>query len=572
MEKNNISSNTAKGLAVISFLVSFMMITILVSDFIKTRNYDPLANPVMTMLLKELEKNPDNEELKIQIRELDYISRNLFFTTKAQIKKGGSLLFAFLVIFLVSTKAAIFLSNKQAPPKDKAASDEQAADKNRTEKLLLFSSLILLVTALFFYSAQNGAISTSLDQQPLAQADPAAAKEVKEGQYLSHDEITASWLNLRGPYGNGVAYNATPPIEWNGETGQGIIWKSEIDLLGQSSPVVHKDQIFITGASKTEQAVYSFDYSTGRLLWRVNVHDHITTPGEKIKEKKLIDTGYAASTMASDGERVFAIFTTGEIICLSYTGEHVWSRAVNLSDNTYGHSSSLMVYEDMLYVQLDKKSDSKLLILKCENGEEVNSVARKDMISWSSPVLYIQPEKEPQIIINANPYTISYSPAGTENWRRECVFGDVASSVCYFENRIYATNIRACLFSLDAMDGKIIWESCDPLCPDASSPVATKDFVFMATAPGVVSCISTADGSLLWEEEMEEMFYSSPILADNKIFVTDRKGTTRIFEAKGEYNSISEPQLFEDIVATPAFIKDKIVMRGRKHLFLIGKK
>ena len=100
----------------------------------------------------------------------------------------------------------------------------------------------------------------------------------------------------------------------------------------------------------------------------------------------------------------------------------------------------------------------------------------------------------------------------------------------------------------------------------------TEKFLFMATAPGVVSCISTTDGSILWEEEFNNIFYSSPILADNKIFVTDMKGDTQIFEALGKYAPVSEPRLFEEVVATPAFIQDKIVMRGKKHLFLIGKK
>ncbi len=96
MDKNNVSYKTSKGLAVISFFINFIIITILVSDYIKTRSYHPLTNPAITALLKELDKNPDNEKLKTQIRELDYISRNLFFTDKAQIKKGGVLLSVFL--------------------------------------------------------------------------------------------------------------------------------------------------------------------------------------------------------------------------------------------------------------------------------------------------------------------------------------------------------------------------------------------------------------------------------------------------------------------------------------------
>jgi len=233
----------------------------------------------------------------------------------------------------------------------------------------------------------------------------------------------------------------------------------------------------------------------------------------------------------------------------------------------------MMVFENKLYVQLDKKTNSKLLVLNTATGDTIKTIARNDMTSWASPVIFYQKGQEPQLIVNANPYTISYNlNSDTENWRTECLTGDVAPSIAYFKDRIFTTNTRDALFCLDASTGKIIWESYDPVLPDTASPVVTKDFLFMATAPGVVSCINTADGSILWEKEFHHLFYSSPILADNKIFVTSRKGKTHIFEAIGEYTPISEPQLFEEVVATPAFIKDKIVMRTKKHLYLIGEK
>jgi len=384
--------------------------------------------------------------------------------------------------------------------------------------------LILLSVAAFFYFAQQSIITDDQDKPIIAQKKEPVRKSGKE-QYLSHAEIIENWLTLRGTYSNGVAYNVTPPVQWNGKTGECIIWKVKIDLPGKSSPVVHKNQILITGAAKDKKVVSAYNFTTGKLLWTVNVNDHVK--GASIKADNIKDTGYAASTMAADGKRMFAIFTTGEIICFSYKGEYIWSKHVNVSDNMYGHASSLITFENKLYVQLDKTTDSKLLVLNSVDGAIIKTIARTDMISWASPVIYNQKEKAPQIIVNANPYTVSYNPVSdTENWRAECLTGDVASSICYYNDRIYATNIRSCLFSLNASDGKIIWESCDPVCPDTSSPVATVKFLFMATAPGVVSCINTADGSILWEEEFNNIFYSSPILADNKIFliITDFGG------------------------------------------------
>jgi len=46
---------------------------------------------------------------------------------------------------------------------------------------------------------------------------------------LAADE---NWPQFRGPDSSGVA-SGSPPIEWNGETGKNILWKTEIAGLGQ---------------------------------------------------------------------------------------------------------------------------------------------------------------------------------------------------------------------------------------------------------------------------------------------------------------------------------------------------
>ena len=50
-----------------------------------------------------------------------------------------------------------------------------------------------------------------------------------------------AWPQFRGPFGSGIADGQNPPIQWNVETGENVLWKTPIPGLGHSSPVVQDE-------------------------------------------------------------------------------------------------------------------------------------------------------------------------------------------------------------------------------------------------------------------------------------------------------------------------------------------
>ena len=60
------------------------------------------------------------------------------------------------------------------------------------------------------------------------------------------------------------------------------------------------------------------------------------------------------------------------------------------------------------------------------------------------------------------------------------------------------------------------------------------------------------------------------MIADGKLYALDREGVMHIFHHGKEKQLISEPQLGEKTVATPAFANGRIYLRGEKHLYCIG--
>ena len=84
-------------------------------------------------------------------------------------------------------------------------------------------------------------------------------------------------------------------------------------------------------------------------------------------------------------------------------------------------------------------------------------------------------------------------------------------------------------------------------------------------------CYDAKTGEQYWEHDVGTTLYSSPMLADGKLFMMDNDGIMRIYEFSKEMKLISENELGEIAGTTPAFSEGKIVIRGENNLYCIGK-
>ena len=106
--------------------------------------------------------------------------------------------------------------------------------------------------------------------------------------------------------------------------------------------------------------------NSGNLIWETDIPQASTG-----KIKPTEDTGFAAPTVSTDGRKVFAIFATGDISGLDMDGNKLWTKNLGTPDNHYGHSSSLLVWKDKLFVQFDTNKAGKVLALNTSSGETI---------------------------------------------------------------------------------------------------------------------------------------------------------------------------------------------------------
>jgi len=552
--------NMTKRIAVVAAVLGGILSVLMIANYIQTKSVDPLNSQAISQLMTRLQENPEDTVLIEQIRALDLLARKAYFTHQWQIRTGSYLLFAFVLVLLLALKYMSSLESR-LPDLSKGLEPEKTWESRLlSRKYILYGGLGLVLLAFVL-----GVLSqTEINKIGIVQLE----KSQGTSDYPSIQEIRNNWPGFRGPEGIGWSYHTDVPTEWDGSSGHNILWKIPIPHPGYNSPIIWEKRIFLSGADRRTQVVYCIDADSGEILWQTELND---IPGSPERRPQVTeDTGFAAPTMTTDGTRVFVLFATGDIVCLDFEGNRIWAKNLGVPENHYGHSSSLITYQDLLLVQYDQNTGGRLLALKTQSGDMVYDQPRDVEISWASPILVNTGNRE-ELILNSNPFVMSHDPrTGQELWRVRCMLGEIAPSPAYADGMTFVVNDYARLAAIKLGESaELAWEYIDDLS-EVSSPLATKDFLIMAASYGTVTCFESKTGERLWIEEFDEGFYSSPILAGDLVYLMDMSGVMYVFKADKEYHLISQNELGERAVSIPAFMHDRIYIRGTKNLFCIG--
>lgn len=391
--------------------------------------------------------------------------------------------------------------------------------------------------------------------------------ENQEGRRVASEaDRLENWPNLLGPAA-GVSSATGLLMNWNGETGEGIKWKTPIPLPGYSSPIYWEGKLYLTGADASTRVVYCIDSEDGEIIWERRVEGITGSPGSvQVGE----DTGYAASTMATDGVRVFASFANGDLAAFDLEGSPVWSKNLGKPENPYGHASSLVTYGDKLLIQYDQENLGYVAALDVGTGEERWKTERDFGASWSMPKVAKIGDRE-EVILAAEPTVASYDlNSGKELWRLDCLrYGEVTSVPVYADGLVYVSADSANLSAIDVRTREIVWDSSF-YKSGVSTPLLHEGLLYCGADDGALVCYDARTGEELWSEFEEEGFYASPILADGKVHLLDRGGTMHILKPGRELEILGQAVLGEESSCTPAVVGDSFYIRGRQHLFRIG--
>jgi len=390
----------------------------------------------------------------------------------------------------------------------------------------------------------------------------------------------ADWLNFRGPNASGYDPDATGlPAELSDAT---LAWKVSLPGRGLGSAITVGDKVFVTAASGPDQKqlhVLCFKAADGSPLWE----RRFWTTGRTMSHKK---TCVAAPTPASDGERIYAFYSSNDVICLDLDGNLLWLRGLTLdypnASNSLGMSSSPIVAGETLVVQVENDSESFAAGLDKITGINKWKLDRPKAANWTSPTI-LNIDGEEVVALQSSKGVLGVVPdTGSELFN----FGNGAATIpssAPAGDSLYIPcgGLTAITVKTDGSEPVKHWNESAQR-PGTSSPLVIGGKVFVINNAGVLNCADCATGERLWRIRLERSdksatpvgaFSGSPVAGpDGLIYLFSEAGVGLVIDVSGDEGKIiSEIELGETILSTASLDEGSVYIRSDGHLWKFGK-
>jgi len=119
---------------------------------------------------------------------------------------------------------------------------------------------------------------------------------------------------------------------------------------------------------------------------------------------------------------------------------------------------------------------------------------------------------------------------------------------------------------------KLVWEKQKGSFSYVPCMLVVGDYLFTVhDKTGLLGCYEAATGKEVWTKRLTGEFRSSPVLIDGKVYLAGDRGDVYVFPATGSYDLLARNSLGEGVTASPAVADGRLFIRGKEHLFCIGR-
>ncbi len=191
-EDENVSSpyhQTALATAIVAFVFCLVVVGLLVANMLQARLADPVEPAEIELLRGELARDPDNDEIRKQIRALDVRIRETYFRTRTRALHGAYMLLGGLAVLMVALHFVVqFRQGAPTPPPESVADTwvEAALARRSMAALGILMAGVLLTMAVLarhdtsseYVAAAQQAKFEDTGERPLDSSGPTAGTDV----------------------------------------------------------------------------------------------------------------------------------------------------------------------------------------------------------------------------------------------------------------------------------------------------------------------------------------------------------------------------------------------------------
>jgi len=423
----------------------------------------------------------------------------------------------------------------------------------------------------------------------------------------------SDWPSFRGIRASGVAEGFPTLTTWDIPKKQGLRWRTALDGLGTSSPIVWGDRVCITTAvsgkldSNLKIGLYGDITSVEDITshtWKIvclnkrtgRVVVDTTTQTGVPKVKRHTKSTHANSTLATDGNNLVAMFGSEGLYTLDMNGKVVWKKELGVLDSGYYQvpqaqwefGSSPIIHEGIVVIQADVQKDSFLAAFDIKDGRELWRTPRQDVPTWSTPTIH-KVGNQTQILVNGWRHTGAYDfKTGREIWKINgggdipvptpvTGLGFVYMTSAHGQlSPVYAIRETATgdisLAANETSNAYIAW-SVPSGGAYMATPLLYRDLLYVVGWNGVLLAFDPRTGERLYQERVgggTTAFTASPVAADGKIYITSEEGDVFVVKAGRTFQLLATNPLGEIGMASPAISEGVIYFRTGKSIMAIG--
>jgi outer membrane protein assembly factor BamB len=401
--------------------------------------------------------------------------------------------------------------------------------------------------------------------------------------------VRGDWPAFRGPQANGTSPESGLPARWDGQSN--LVWKSKLPGPGASTPIVWGERIFVTcysgygegkegaGLEQLRRHLVCMERKTGTVLWQREV-------AALLPESKYVGQirqhGYATSSPATDGERVYVFFGRTGVLAFDFAGKLLWHTELGKGLNGWGSGSSPTLFGRLVLVNATVECEA-LVALDRTTGKEV---WRTKVVgeSWATPLVVDLPGGKHEIVLNAHATLIGFDPdKGKELWQCDSTGATSATStpvtqdgIVYMMGGGFGERLVLAVRAGgrgDVSTTHVVWKQTKAGASNCSLLLAGP---YLYLCSGQACCLRADTGEVVYQKRLAGLGaeYSSPVAADGRFFLFMRQGGGHVLALGSRFEQRGRLDLGAagGFIACPAVSHGQLFIRDNGHLYCLGEK
>ena len=421
-----------------------------------------------------------------------------------------------------------------------------------------------------------------------------------------------NWPSFRGNNASGVAEGKKTPSTWSVDNSQNIIWKTPIPGFSHASPIVWGNRVYVITAISSDSKIgfiakdrgidlardsvphtwkiYSLDKKSGQIIWSHTAYEGVPRARRHVKATQ------ANSTPVTDGRYMVALFGSEGLACYDVNGKLIWKQDLGIlnpglwddPNSSWGHSSSPIIYKDLVIVQADGHKQSFIAAFNLKDGKQAWRAERGEITSWTTPTINTLSNRA-ELIANGGRFIRGYDPlTGKELWR----FADdntevkmqaplIGHGLIYVTGgyppgrAMYAFKPGAVgdisLKGGEETNNFIAWKSSKG-SPYTPTPIIYGDLLYTIADNGVLSAYDAKTGSVIYQERLPSSFSASPVAADGKLYLSSEDGDVFVVRAGRKFELLAKNVMGQPLMATPAISDGLLILRTTDYIYAVGER